>query len=233
MSPVNPLAAVVCLFAALATAKLLAISFGMPRVGGRFGSIDGLRGYLAFFVFMHHSSIWFFYLRDGVWDFPPSTFFSQLGPGSVALFFAITGFLFISKLLSAELKTSDWVHLYISRVFRIVPLYSLAGLLFFLAIAVLSGGQALQQSPLDMTKSAVEWLTFGYLGIHGTQTWISESYPSNFLAYVTWSLPYEWFFYFSLPVFSLVLGRKPPRLFIALGILWRDRPFQDRSNRSA
>lgn len=31
----------------------------------RISSIDGLRGYLAFGVFMHHSCIWYFYLRTG------------------------------------------------------------------------------------------------------------------------------------------------------------------------
>ena len=97
MDPVNPLAALACLFAALATSFLLLKRFGFPRQSARFASIDGLRGYLAFFVFLHHACIWYFYLQTGEWGRPPSNLYSHLGRSSVVLFFMITGFLFFTK----------------------------------------------------------------------------------------------------------------------------------------
>jgi tRNA A-37 threonylcarbamoyl transferase component Bud32 len=76
--------------------------------------IDGLRGYLAFGVFVHHSIITWIFLRTGVIDFPPSNFYSMLGQGSVALFFMITGFLFWSRLL-AQGRNHDWLAFGVSR----------------------------------------------------------------------------------------------------------------------
>lgn len=48
---------------------------------GRFDAIDGLRGYLAFFVFLHHSAIWYFFLRTGFWQAPASAFLYAAGRG--------------------------------------------------------------------------------------------------------------------------------------------------------
>lgn len=66
MSPVSPWI-VLCLSSAL----LLEAWLVLPRKReatevGRFAAIDGLRGYLAFGVFLHHSCIWFFYLLHGL-----------------------------------------------------------------------------------------------------------------------------------------------------------------------
>src|SRR5579862_6911783 len=94
------------------TATLLAflVSGRSPPVAGadRFLAIDGLRGYLALSVFLHHSCVWYFYLRTGKWELPPSRLYVQLGQSSVALFFMITGFLFYSKLLQARNREFDW-----------------------------------------------------------------------------------------------------------------------------
>ena len=110
------------------TITLITLSFINKRVKispqtGRFKSIDGLRGYLAFFVFIHHSAIWYFLLREHQWGLPPSRVYSHFGPTSVSLFFMITSFLFFSKLIEAKGKNIDWLKLYTSRFLRIFPLY--------------------------------------------------------------------------------------------------------------
>lgn len=94
MGPVSPLPAIICLLVAIGTSFLLVKRFGVPPAQGRYASIDGLRGYLALFVFLHHSSVWYFFLRTGQWEDPPSNLYTHFGSSSVLLYFMITGFLF-------------------------------------------------------------------------------------------------------------------------------------------
>ena len=75
----------IALFLALATAWLLCRFVGMPDPG-RFESVDGLRGFLAFFVFLHHSTVWHGFVRFGVWAPPNSYLFDHMGKSSVSLF---------------------------------------------------------------------------------------------------------------------------------------------------
>ncbi|MFZ1556937.1 MAG: hypothetical protein WAT38_12200, partial [Nitrospira sp.] len=64
--------AVAALLLAVGTATLLPdIGHLRATSAARYSCIDGLRGYLAFAVFLSHSSIWYFYLRSGTWDVPP------------------------------------------------------------------------------------------------------------------------------------------------------------------
>lgn len=95
----------------------------ISTTSGRFFTIDGLRGYLAFFVFLHHSCIWYYYLGSGVWANPPNRVFVHFGQIGVSLFFMITGFLFFSKMLDSRKSGVDWLRLYSSRFLRLTPLY--------------------------------------------------------------------------------------------------------------
>ncbi|TDR27720.1 acyltransferase family protein [Hydromonas duriensis] len=85
-------------------------------------AIDGLRGFLALGVFFHHSLINYNYIATGVWTTPNSRFYTMLGQLSVGLFFAITAFLFWSKVLDSR-DGINWKTLYVSRVRRIMPMY--------------------------------------------------------------------------------------------------------------
>lgn len=128
MIETNPLIALAAYLLAIVTSALLLRA--VPKIArhlqhsgeSRYASIDGLRGYLAFGVFVHHSIITWIFLRTGVIDFPPSNFYSMLGQGSVALFFMITGFLFWGRLIKHG-RNHDWLAFAISRVFRLYPLY--------------------------------------------------------------------------------------------------------------
>ena len=206
MNPTNPLPALACLFAAIATAFLLMRRFGAPPTNDRFAPIDGLRGYLAFFVFLHHSCIWYFFLHTGKWVVPPSALYTHFGQSSVALFFMITGFLFFSKLIAGRTRKIDWLHLYVSRLLRLVPLYLFTMLLLFVVVAVISHG-ALVDSPAALIKSAAKWIAFT---IPGETDLNGVANTSRIVAGVTWSLPYEWYFYFSLPLLALLVGVPSP-----------------------
>jgi len=211
MDPVSPLPALSVLLVAFATSFLLVRKFGSPPVQGRFTTIDGLRGYLAVSVFLHHSCIWYFYLRTGKWQLPPSNLYTHLGQSGVALFFMITGLLFFSKLIDGRSKSIDWRKLFISRFLRLVPLYLFSMLLLFLIVAYISHG-ILNESIPKLMREAIRWIGLRKPDINGLEnTYI-------IISGVNWSLPYEWFFYFSLPLLALFVGVRAPMPYMALGI---------------
>lgn len=214
MDPVSPLPAILASLVAFATSFLLVKKFGAPPLMGRFASIDGLRGYLAFFVFLHHSCIWYFYLRTGQWQVPPSNLYTHFGETSVALFFMITGFLFFSKLIEGKIKRIDWGKLFVSRILRLVPLYLFLMFFLFLIVVYLSNG-ILNEPFQKLLIKMVRWLGFTILGgpnLNGIE------YTGLIIAGVAWSLPYEWFLYLSLPLLALMIGVVAPLPFIALSV---------------
>ena len=101
----------------------------------KYKSIDGLRGYLAFFVFLHHSYIYFFYLKTNIWEEPKSNLFNHFGQTSVLFFFMITSFLFTNKLINAKEKKINWNRFFISRIFRLFPMYFISIILVFLLLS--------------------------------------------------------------------------------------------------
>ena len=170
----------------------------VPLKQGRFDSIDGLRGYLAFFVFLHHSAIWYFYVQTGVWQAPASNLYRQLGEASVSMFFMITSFLFYTKLLESKGGKFDWSKFFVGRILRLTPLYLFAVIIVFVLVTIASNGVA-QDSALYITKSIVRWLSFTILGAPD----INQVDARIMVAGVVWSLPYEWIFYFALPLLGL------------------------------
>lgn len=199
MSPVSLLPILPIILVALATMKLTGSALGIQPAEGRFASIDGLRGYMAFFVFLHHSCIWYFATHGYGWRPPPSNVYSQFGSTSVAVFFMITSFLFFSRLLQARGGELDWLKLYVSRALRIMPLYLFAFFIVLTIAGVLS--QFTLREPLSkVTLEIFQWLAFIKADINGVSpTWL-------IIAGVIWSLPYEWLFYFALPFLGLLLS---------------------------
>jgi peptidoglycan/LPS O-acetylase OafA/YrhL len=215
LNPVNPLFAVAVTLAALWVSSLLVRLFGNPPAMGRFSSLDGLRGFLVIAVFIHHSSIWYFYLHSGKWETPPSHLFTHLGQSSVALFFMITAFLFTSKLLNGHETPIDWLHVYISRILRLSPLYLVAVTTLFV-IVFASTPFSLNESFATLAGDALQWLTFTIVGepdLNGLhQTFIV-------VAGVTWSLPYECLFYAALPLGALMFGLMPSKRQVMWGVI--------------
>lgn len=215
MDPVSLIPAAAALVVALVSCYALIRLFGFENEPGHLSSIDGLRGYLAFLVFIHHSARWFFYLRTGDWDVLPSRVYVAFGQASVLVFFMITGFLFYSKILAGRKRDIDWMHLYLSRVLRLTPAYFVAMALLVGIVAVVSHGR-LHESPAAVASEIGRWLAFtlpGFPDINGiTYTWV-------IIAGVTWSLRYEWLFYLSLPALAIATRVRTPLALQALGVV--------------
>ncbi len=216
----GPFASLVCLLLALLTMHLLSRRQVVDSPLGRFKTIDGLRGYLAFFVFQCHAVIWFYYAKTGRWEVPPSNFFTHCGQSSVALFFMITGFLFTTKLMEWRGRVGfDWFKLFFGRVMRIYPLYIVVGLLHFLVLGVLSNGAVFTLPLSAFWKVVVNWLTLGQVyHPHGGIDFGGTDYLW-ILAGVTWTLPYEIYFYMALPVIGLLMAVRSTGRYLLLGAL--------------
>jgi peptidoglycan/LPS O-acetylase OafA/YrhL len=167
---------------------------------GRYSSIDGVRGFLAISVIFHHFIITWYWKVSGEWTKPPENYYQNYGKVSVAIFFAITGFLFISKIIENSGKI-NWIEFYESRIFRIYPLYIFV--IFIVTLIIFSSNLKLEVSLGEITKGYIEWLTFHQPG----------GIVNNFLdtklviAGVDWTLQYEWLFYFFLPVITMAIVR--------------------------
>jgi peptidoglycan/LPS O-acetylase OafA/YrhL len=215
MSPIGFCLPLCCFGLSVATGALLVKLFGSPPSLGRFPAIDGLRGYLAIAVFVSHTSVWYFYLRLGTWALPPSNFYTHLGQSSVVIFFMITGFLFYSKLLDSDRAPIDWSRLYISRVFRLLPLYLFAVLVLFIIVAYLTNAELKVPFRLLLWRG-FEWIAFTVLGgpdLNGVKD------TAVIIAQVTWSLTYEWFFYLALPLLSLTVLKPPPARYLLFSVV--------------
>jgi peptidoglycan/LPS O-acetylase OafA/YrhL len=64
---------------------------------GREVALDGLRGFAALMVAVHHTAICRVWLKTGAWTDAGSFVPQMMGPFGVVLFFMLTGFLFWGK----------------------------------------------------------------------------------------------------------------------------------------
>ena len=132
--------------------------------GMRTETLDGLRGFLALSVFVHHFVITHRYLQSGIWDYPPSAFYTLLGQVGFGGFFMITGFLFWGKLLDARGRP-DWWTLYLGRVFRIGPMYVVVVVLMLFV-----GSWNAARYPIILGYDAQEHMSYADLLIHQGRT---------------------------------------------------------------
>lgn len=211
MNNLNPLFALIILLIACLTTYLINLKYKINHTSSRFESVDGLRGFLAISVFISHSSTWYRYIQKEEWS-NDYNLYSQLGSVSVAFFFMISSFLFVSKLLNSREKGFNWKTFFISRFFRLVPMYYLSVFLIVLFVMIISDWK-LKAGLFEFLQEIFFWGTFTV--IHGSSiNGFDFTYIIN--AGVVWSLPYEWLFYFSLPVISLLILKKKPSVFYLL-----------------
>ncbi|MBL7912461.1 MAG: acyltransferase [Bacteroidia bacterium] len=212
MSPTSPIIIIVSLLVALLTTKLVSVWFKIQLKPVKYISIDGLRGYLAFFVFLHHSSVYCFFLPTWNWAAPPSNLFTHFGQTSVSLFFMVTGFLFFSKLIEAREKKIDWLHFFVSRFLRLYPLYIfvLAAVFF---IAFFMTDLKFLEPMSKILSEAKHWFLFAMYDNPNINTY---SETNGIMASVIWSIKYEWLFYFSLPVLGLIFFKQRPAIITLL-----------------
>ncbi|MES2591411.1 MAG: acyltransferase [Bacteroidota bacterium] len=217
MTPSNPAFALIVFLIAFLTAYLIKAKYSINYSSGRYECIDGLRGFLALSVFIHHSNIWYTFLQTGVWDAPQSNLYNQFGQTSVSLFFMITSFLFISKLLNTETKRFDWIYFFVSRMNRLVPMYYFS-LYIIIVIVMIISQWSINDELINYFTSIMHWSLFTIV----QSPVINNSGFTHYInAGVVWSLPYEWLFYFSLPLVSILLLRTfPPVKYIVLSVIF-------------
>ncbi|MCQ4160057.1 acyltransferase [Roseomonas sp. GC11] len=188
----------------------------LPPASGRLGCIDGLRGYLALGVVVHHFAVAQGEWLTGQWEDPPPGLLVTLGQGGVILFFMVTGCLFAGK-ARQDPRQVEWGRLYLGRLFRLGPMMWFATALLVLLAALASAGPA-QWRPAADALAILAWLGFlaspDLFGVE--KSW-------RIVAGVTWTLRFEWAFYLALPLLGLVLhrGRRlaPPGLLLGAGLL--------------
>lgn len=200
----GPLPVIVIFAAALGGAGFVARHAGPPPVpaGQRYVAIDGLRGLLATGVMAHHLVVIWFYLAAGAWRLPDSRFYDHLGMSSVALFFMISAFLFWDRVL-ARGPAISWLDLFVGRLYRLYPLYLLVFLAMVLATFA-SAGFALRVSPAALADGLLRWLLFT---LPGSPDLNGHPDTGMLMAWVYWSLRYEWLFYIALPFFGVLFAR--------------------------
>lgn len=208
----SPIFAFITFAIAFSTAHLINLRYKIAR-GKRYENIDGLKGFLAIGVFISHAAIWRKYLATNIWQAPQSNLYSHLGETSVCFFFMITAFLFMSKLLNQT--KIDWRDLFVSRLFRLVPMYLASVSVLIVLVFVMTEWQV-NVTALRLVKNIFFWATFTIISAPEI-----NAYPETWLinAGVVWSMPLEWLWYFSLPLVSfLILRKKTPILYLALSL---------------
>lgn len=191
------------LLLALGTISFVAPIIGIEAPKHRYVAIDGIRGFLAMFVFLHHSSSWYYFARIHQWSIIPNSLYNQFGSTSVAVFFMITSFLFFTKLIESYGKDFDWLKLYVGRVVRIMPLYVIAVLALFVIVGFVTHF-TLQEPFGSLLLQLGQWLMImepNVNRLNGTKFIICG---------VQWSLAYEWLFYCSLAIIGRIFLRLKP-----------------------
>ena len=207
----NPAFGLAAMLVALATA-FTASRWLSVETSGRNVPLDGLRGYMAFGVFLYHSVIWYDYLRTGAWGPPPASVYRPVGDLCVKVFFMITAYLFVGKIIDAKRRPIDWLLLFVSRVLRLTPLYLVAMSALVTVTGMLTQWH-LQEPASALVDHVGHWLVFTMLDAPDinrlNDTWI-------LIAGVTWTVGYEWLFYLSLPLLALILRRRVPLAVVVL-----------------
>ncbi len=134
----------------------------------------------------------------------------------MAVFFMITGYLFWAKTIK-EQGRPNWLGLYIGRVFRIGPLYLVAGGSMLLVIFIKTRFH-FNEPAMHVGQEIIPWLMLGFILGPGHDV---NGYANSYLvlAGVTWTLRYEWFFYLSLVITALAARRTYFHLFFTAGCL--------------
>lgn len=177
---------------------------------GRGLPLDGLRGLMAWSVFIHHTDIARQWLRTGTWSCD-SGLILFLGKGAVLVFFMITGFLFWGKAVAAQGRLAP-LPLWLGRLRRLAPLYALSAVLILVATA---GAWLAAPGP---TRSAFLVRLFSLGIVDWSRLPGYKIITAN--GGVQWSLWYEWRFYLALPLLAwFACSRRRMVILFGLGLV--------------
>ncbi|HFU8412055.1 TPA: acyltransferase family protein [Escherichia coli] len=157
--------------------------------------LEGLRGVACIMVFFNHFA---YYLPTiGIVNqnipYKIMPIYDNFGSLGVEIFFAITGFLFLSRI--KKIKSAD--DFMMKRIRRLAPAFLFFALInMAVFIIFMSDGAILD----DYRKALIQLLSFGFLGggIFFKGSWIHS------IGVVSWTLPYEWIFYISIVAIALL-----------------------------
>ncbi len=140
------------------------------------------------------------FLKTENWEDPQSNLFNQFGETTVVFFFIITAFLFTTKLFDNKTGEIDWQEYLKSRFFRLFPMYIFSVIIVFILVAYLT--QFTVRVPFaENLKSVLSWIFFNVRKDNSNINGLEKTFILN--SGITWTLPYEWTFYFLLPLIAL------------------------------
>lgn len=154
--------------------------------GGQIESLEILRGFAAYVVFLAHVTMYFGGLAPGS---RASSYFGDLG---VIIFFMLTGFLFWGQIVSGRLNLDTF---FPKRVRRLVPL----AVVVVATVTLINWGEGGFPRPtFRQLEAAARNFGFGFVPVQDVFT------PDMYLRINTiWSLRWEWLFYLCLPLFAV------------------------------
>jgi peptidoglycan/LPS O-acetylase OafA/YrhL len=186
----------------------------LAESAGRFETLDGLRGFLALGVLGGHAINMYTLHASGVWDAGEATFYALAANTGVALFFAITGFLFWLRVLR-DGPRFDARGFFASRLRRLVPMYAVS-VAMALAVVLVASGFALHEPLVALLKQLRPWLSFGFMTT-GETNGVRDAHAINA---VYWTLAYEWLFYLALPLLALLARGRWSLLLVAAALFF-------------
>lgn len=163
-------------------------------VKARFAMLDGYRGFLALGVFVDHTYLGYLALRDGD-RHNAVPFFNHVGEVSVAQFFLITGFLFWGKALD---KKIDPLRHYLSRIWRLGPVYLLAASVIMILVTVQT------RFALRVHLGQYLWQVASLYSLGALTIVHVNGVDTGQFSGVRWTLHYEWCFYLALPFLAIL-----------------------------
>lgn len=193
-------------------ASILTKRIDIPIERERDTQLDGLRGILALSVYICHVAAWYHYLHTGSYMQSGPGLYYQLAKVGVFMFFMITGYLFIGKILRERKRGIDWTQFVVSRLLRIVPLYLFTVSVMLLIVFVESDFE-FQESMRVMIPDIFQWVTFTVFGAPLINNYENTSLITS---HVQWTLVYEWIFYLSLPFVALAMRARVPILYLVV-----------------
>ena len=150
-------------------------------------SMEGLRGYAVFLVFVvHYVSLFKLLVPEDDWIFSVGAMLQVVGNTGVDLFFVLSGYLIYGTLI--EKKPLYGVY-FRRRVRRIYPVF----IVVFALYVVLSYVYPSESKIPDSFQGAVIYLVLNLLLLPGLL-------PVEPMITVAWSLSYELFYYLMIPV---------------------------------
>jgi len=179
---------------------------------GKTANLDGMRGFLCVIMFICHAESWRQFLDEGVWRTASNPLYILPGQTGIIIFFMITGYLFASKFL--QKSSINWKSLFISRLFRLYPAYILMYCALILIVLANTDKESISSCNL---KQFLDWFLFTATG---NSNICNFKYTNLVVAGVTWSVAFEWAFYFSMPILASILGVKPNLRWIIFSALF-------------